>query len=178
MSKKYLNATSPRPINRKTQNTETPKDFFTICTRIFDFQYDLAADKDNFKCTNYLTEKDNSLIVPWKDLNSSYQNVYFWLNPPYSDITPWVKKCSEYSLERGNVCVLLPASVDSNWYKNYVEPFATMRWLNPRLKFVGHTTSYPKPLMLAIYDLEYSGPNGFSCQWRWDKEEFYVPTNR
>ena len=62
--------------------------------------------------------------------------------------------------------VLVPASIGSNWYAKYVYHYATTWALSPRIQFTGHTTPYPKDLMLLQY-------GGLDCEhmalklWRW-----------
>lgn len=173
--KKYKDATSPRPVNKAGQATETPNDFFTACNTKFNFTWDLAADFLNAKVDNYIDEQINSFKVEWYKLSPGN---YLWLNPPFADIRPWALKCVQEMVLGAKIAFLVPASVDSNWYGLYVEPYATMRWLNPRLKFVGHKTSYPKPMMLAVYDKELRDQWGSSTQWDWVEEDYDHATQR
>ena len=58
--------------------------------------------------------------------------------------------------------LLVPASVGSNWWMHWVHQRASVRFLNPRVTFIGHAQGYPKDLALCVYD----GKFGYEC-WRW-----------
>lgn len=159
---KYKDATSPRPSNRAGQVVETPNDLFRLVMAEFNITWDLAATKDNAKVANFITPEQDTFKVSWHELPG-----YLWLNPPFADVTPWVEKCAKEMELGAKIILLAQASVDSNWYRNWVEPYASMRWLSPRLVFVGHKNSFPKPMMLAVYDNSTSALAGQSYQWRW-----------
>lgn len=74
-----------------------------------------------------------------------------WLNPPFDDIAPWAAKCVAASAAGSRIALLVPASVGSLWFNRYVRPHAYVLELTPRLTFVGHTSSYPKDLVLCYY---------------------------
>lgn len=112
-----------------------------------DFAIDLAASPDNAVVDNYYTEADNALIQPWHQVKG-----VCWCNPPYADIKPWVAKAVEESNKGANIFMLLPASVGSNWWRQYVDRKSWAMFLNGRLTFVGHTSPYPKDLALVIYN--------------------------
>lgn len=67
----------------------TPPALFASLDAEFCFQLDAAAAPHNALCRKFITAEQNTLETPWAD----YLNVpgYVWLNPPYSDITPFVK---------------------------------------------------------------------------------------
>lgn len=55
-------------------------------------------------------------------------NTYVWVNPPYSDIRPWVAKAwREVSKPDGtrprSITMLLPARTDAPWWRDLVEPY-------------------------------------------------------
>lgn len=145
---------------KSEQSVETPEEFFlAVVDRFGCFLWDLAADHLNTKCPQFYNEDMNSLNQDWSKLQGN-----LWLNPPYADIEPWVAKCHEESIRGANIFMLVPASVGSNWYKNYVHNRAYVLALSPRIKFVGHTHLYPKDLILVIYNAW--GLVGFDT-WRW-----------
>jgi len=127
---------------RSRQDYETPKDFYAEVGRLFGYPtFDLAASYKNAKAAAFYTKNIDALSTLWpKEL--------CWLNPPFKDIQPWVKKCV---VSPGtNILVLVPASVGSNWFRDYVFNLARVYFLNPRLSFDG-TAPYPKDLMLLHY---------------------------
>lgn len=121
-------------------------------------QVDLAADEANTKCHSlWYGEREDSLRQRW-----CRHSGLLWLNPPFGNIRPWAEKCAhEWSLG-ANIALLVPASVDSEWFANYVHDLALVRPLRgARLCFDGRH-SFPKPLMLCLYGESV----GFS-PWRW-----------
>ena len=79
------------------------------------------------------------------------RNGWSWLNPPYADIEPWVRKALDESEKGAHIAMLVPASVGSNWWYNWVEPYAYINYLNGRLTFVGEKAPYPKDCALLLY---------------------------
>lgn len=73
------------------------------------------------------TEEDNGLIQPW------FGRV--WLNPPYSNIEPWMKLITEH----GNGIALINATTDTNAFFNYGWYKADgMLFLKGRVRFYTH----------------------------------------
>jgi phage N-6-adenine-methyltransferase len=132
------------------QNYGTPWDFVLRVQKAWGiphFDYDLAADGQNAKGTVWIDKERDSLAQDWSRLRGK-----LWLNPPYADIAPWVEKCYRSTREPGrNIFVLIPASVGSNWYRDWVHTKCDVYFLNPRLKFDGATSLYPRDLMLCVY---------------------------
>lgn len=144
---------------RSKQDYGTPDDLFQAITKRFGyFDWDLAATAENSKCVNFITPETNSLTQPWYKLMGN-----LWLNPPYGNIEPWARHCSLMSANGARVFMLVPASVGSDWYRDYVEPCAYVLALSPRITFVGCDDPYPKDCILACY---LHGLTGFK-QWRW-----------
>jgi phage N-6-adenine-methyltransferase len=147
---------------KSEQVVGTPDDFFqAVVKRFGGFTWDLAADWNNTKCINFIDEAQNSLVQDWHKLTPKGN---LWLNPPFGKIAPWVDKAGDESREGCNVFVLVPASVGSDWFQNYVEYAAYVLALSPRLTFVGHNHPYPKDLLLCCFNAW--GFAGFET-WRW-----------
>lgn len=125
---------------------------------IHSFAMDLAASNENSVSHQCYTEAEDAIIQDW------VFNGWNWCNPPFSDIEPWVAKAAKESLKGAQTIMLVPASVGSNWWKEYVETYSYQSFLSPRVTFVGHIHPYPKDLALLFYT-----PWGFighEC-WRW-----------
>lgn len=148
--------------HRSNQSVGTPAVFTrAVLNRLneHDFRIDLAADLTNRVTHEFISEEEDSLSADWEF------NGWCWLNPPYSDITPWVKKAWESTYQFGTkTCVLVPASTGSNWWRDWVEGKAYITYLNGRITFTGHTAPYPKDLALLLY-----APflQGGSTTWTW-----------
>lgn len=156
---------------RSKQDYSTPPqllDAIKYRLRIGQFVVDLAANEDNKVCEPYYGEDENSLNCPWRTHYGDGDG-WAWLNPPYADIEPWVKKSLVEAKEFGaKVVMLVPASVGSIWWKRFVAPYAYTVHLSPRVTFVGCTAPYPKDTSLLLYT-----PWGFTGTEYWNWLEYY-----
>jgi hypothetical protein len=157
---------------RSEQTVATPRDFLDAVEKRFGkMTWDLAATSANaitrngnyFGPDHCVTGRRDALINDWTKRTGN-----LWLNPEFGDIAPWVKKCAELDLmgrhsgRLARLFLLVPASVGSNWFHEFVFSRALVLFLSPRLTFVGHTQAYPKDLLLACYGFK----PGFEW-WRW-----------
>ena len=62
-----------------------------------------------------------------------------FVNPPYSDPAPWVKKAIREAKYRQQVeCfLLLPAATDTGWFHDLILPYCNVRFIKGRIKFLG-----------------------------------------
>lgn len=129
-------------FSHKSDEWETPQDFFMELNKEFHFVLDVCATHKNHKCPDYFTKEDDGL-------NQNWHGVTCWCNPPYSNIKDWAKKCSEHS---GTVVMLVPARTDTKWFHEYCynKPNVELRFIKGRLKFSG-AGSAPFPSMLVIF---------------------------
>lgn len=95
---------------------ETPKWLFDALDDEFDFQFDLACNKENAKCTNFFTEEDNSLSKEWHKIGDGW----LWLNPPYSPLKPWIVKAQEENRKGARIVVLCPPIITSRYFKEHL----------------------------------------------------------
>jgi len=153
-------ATTPRDKTKTEQDVQTDPRLFSALDRHFGFNYDLACTKENKLCKFGLTPSDNALRMDWHQLEG-----YLWLNPPYANIEPWARKCYEESLKGAKIVLLTPASVGSNWFRDFIYLKAWVRFLNGRLTFVGHKTPYPRDCMISIFDTIHFDMD----VWNWSK---------
>jgi phage N-6-adenine-methyltransferase len=157
-------------------NWGTPQYIFDWLDDEFDFDLDAAANDNNHKCRWYFTLEANkkyfpngSLDIPWRDAG-----VTFWMNPPYSDPYPWVKKAYEESQKGCTVVCLLPADTSTKWFHEWVIGKAEIRFIRGRIKFIDPETgkeakNSPKfGCMVAIY-----GPGITSCVKSVDRPSKY-----
>ena len=107
---------------------ETPQSLFDELNDKYVFDLDPCATPDNAKCKCFFTKKDNGLRRSWKGYR-------VFMNPPYSDISSWVKKaCSE---QHATIIVaLLPAWTDRLWFHEYVYDKTEITFLQGRVKFL------------------------------------------
>jgi site-specific DNA-methyltransferase (adenine-specific) len=96
---------------------ETPPEVFGPLNEYFKFTLDPCATAKNAKCRRYFTRAEDGLVQSWAP-----EKVF--MNPPFGrrQIGDWVRKAYEEA-GRGALCVcLLPASTDTAWWHDYVEP--------------------------------------------------------
>lgn len=143
---------------KSKQNYQTPIELLNAVRKrlqIADFVCDLAADEQNAVCNQFIDEEQDSLVMDWPQTDGGW----CWLNPPYSDIEPWVAKAKNASHNGTQTVMLVPASVGSNWWREYVEPWAYQSFLNGRLCFIPDWKEqgfkspplYPKDCAILLY---------------------------
>lgn len=64
----------------------------------------------------------------------------------------------------GETLLLVPASVGALWFVRHIHRWADVFFLHPRLTFVGHSSPYPKDLMLCRFDRRRKGQY---YAWNW-----------
>lgn len=129
-------------FSSKSENWETPTQFFQALDAEFHFDLDVCALPENAKCSRYYTPEDDGLSQPW--------NGTVWCNPPYGrSISAWVKKASE---SETTVVMLLPARTETKWFHEYIYGKASVRFIKGRLKFGGSKNNAPFPIMVVIFN--------------------------
>lgn len=97
----------------------TPWEYFYGAEALFSriFGLDACASPHNAKCKRYITEQQNMLTCDWGE---SGQNV--WINPPYSDPTPFIQRAIEQSRTNQHfIVMLLPADTSVAWFSLCLE---------------------------------------------------------
>lgn len=120
----------------------TPPALFTSLDAEFCFQLDAAAAPHNALCRKFITAEQNTLETPWAD----YLSIpgYVWLNPPYSDITPFVKKAAAESANQIGTVMLVPADTSVGWFKEAIQTASEVRFITAgRLAFINPVTGKP-----------------------------------
>jgi phage N-6-adenine-methyltransferase len=124
----------------------TPTKFFDPLDQVLNFTIDVCATEDNAKCERYFTRKENGLIQSWRDER-------VWLNPPYQPagtIRQWLSKAVTSDAEL--VAALLPASVNSSWWRDLVMPYAAIiLFPHGRLTFGDFSESHVSQVALIIF---------------------------
>lgn len=120
----------------------TPPALFASLDAEFCFQLDAAAAPHNTLCRKFITAEQNTLETPWAD----YLTIpgYAWLNPPYSDITPFVKKAAAESKNQIGTVMLVPADTSVGWFREAIETASEVRFITAgRLAFINPVTGKP-----------------------------------
>ncbi|HCR0043735.1 TPA: phage N-6-adenine-methyltransferase [Enterobacter hormaechei] len=120
----------------------TPPALFAALNAEFCFQLDAAAAPHNALCRKFITAEQNTLETPWAD----YLSIpgYVWLNPPYSDIMPFVKKAASESANQIGTVMLVPADPSVGWFKEAIQTASEVRFITAgRLAFINPITGKP-----------------------------------
>jgi site-specific DNA-methyltransferase (adenine-specific) len=123
----------------------TPSDVFDRLNTEFSFNLDACATDLNHKCERYFTQAENGL-------NQSWGGYRVFCNPPYSNISEWVKKAYYESYKADTlICLLIPARTDTRYFQEYILHRAEIRFIKGRLHFNNSKAGAPFPSMIVIY---------------------------
>ena len=141
-------------FSSKTNEWETPNDYFNTLNSEFNFTLDPCATSENAKCEKYFTKADDGLKQNWGG-----ETVF--CNPPYGrQINKWVKKCYQESQKPNTkVVMLIPARTDTKYFHEFIydestnsfKDRVTVKFLKGRLKFGNGKSPAPFPSMLVIF---------------------------
>lgn len=131
------------------QDWNTPKILFDKLNKEFNFEWDLAASKENALCNNYYTKDNDGLKQNWTGV--------CWINPPYGDksskMVDWIKKAYTDTKDNPNLTIvmLIPARTNTKWFHNYCMNAAEVRFICGRPKFGDSKHGLPQPLILLVF---------------------------
>jgi DNA N-6-adenine-methyltransferase (Dam) len=97
--KLYRERHRPPPPPRTDDEWTTPRDLFEALEAEFGFDLDPSATPENALCGRYFTREDDGLSRPWTGR--------VFVNPPYSDLEPWVAKAWQSTQDGTAELVLL-----------------------------------------------------------------------
>jgi phage N-6-adenine-methyltransferase len=102
-------------VTSKADTWGTPVDFYEYLDRQFAFTIDVCALESNAKHPRFFSPKENGLVQSWAAETA-------FANFPYGrGIGQWIDKArDEAMLERALVVQLLPARVDTDWWRTFV----------------------------------------------------------
>lgn len=132
-------------FSSKSDEWATPQNLFDELNKEFNFDLDPCATNENHKCEKFFTLQDNGLTKNW----GGYR---VFCNPPYSNVSEWVKKAFYETKQDGTLVVLLlPSRTDTRWFHDYIYNRTEVRFVKGRLKFGDTKGSAPFPSMLVIF---------------------------
>jgi len=117
-------------FSSKNDEWETPRAFYNKLNNKYNFTLDPCATHKNHKCEKYYTIEEDGLSQNW-----TAETVF--INPPYGDVSAWIKKaCEEYTKKGATVVMLIPSRTDTKYWHNYIMKYAsTIYFVKGRLKF-------------------------------------------
>lgn len=111
----------------------TPKDTYDALDAEFGFNDDPCP----------LGGKENGLLRSWKSP--------IFVNPPYSDIKPWMEKALFESKAKKTIVLLVPSRTDTKWFHDYAMKASEIRFIRGRLKFGNAKNNAPFPSCIVIF---------------------------
>lgn len=147
------------------------------------FTLDAAAAYNNRKCEKFLTgpcvAKEVSRPIelgPCRcGLCSSWKGETVWLNPPYSHIHPWIRKCLWESMVNGvPIAALVLPSIGAQWFRAVWRTASEIWFLSSRVDFDGLVGSNNRDSMLVFWlpSDEERGPGPEVRLWDYKMERF------
>jgi site-specific DNA-methyltransferase (adenine-specific) len=130
----------------------TPPELFAELHAEFGFTLDAASNGANALCRQFFTAANECLA---DDCNWSRVagRGAVWLNPPYSRglQAAFIRKAYAESLKGATVVCLIPARPDTAVWHDVILPYAEVRFIRGRVRFVGATAGAPFPSALVIF---------------------------
>lgn len=124
----------------------TPEAFFKECEKeVWKFDLDPCCTPETKKWEKFFTKENDWLSQEW------FWNVF--VNPPYSNISKWVEKCSRERERVSSIYLLIPARTDTRYFHDYLykKEWVELRFIKGRLKFWWSKNSAPFPSLLAVF---------------------------
>jgi hypothetical protein len=127
--------------DKKAHNVETPKDLYELLNEEFKFDFDPCPFQHDLKLWD-------GLKVNWKKSN--------FVNPPYDNISEWVKKAIN-EMKNGNSSIfLITARTSSKYWIESVYNYAKeIRFLKTGVFFEGYKQKIPFPLAIVVFEAEW-----------------------
>lgn len=103
---------------------------------------DAASSAANAVSTDFITEDDNALETNWLEHYTAHDGLV-WLNPPFSNIKPFVERAIQMSDLGANVCVLVTNSTCSHWFHQAFDRAESIFMPRGRIAFISAETGKP-----------------------------------
>jgi len=110
----------------------TPRWLYDWLDSIFHFEIDLAANADNAKHEIFYSEEDDAHHQHWND----YGRKRGFLNPPYSNISPWIDDSIDMQQVGFTTVSVIPTHNGESYYKNVLQYASEIIFINGRIAFV------------------------------------------
>jgi len=122
-----------------------------VCERWEPPELDVAAASGNKQAARYFTAADDALTCSWESRG------LVWCNPPYTRPGPWVDKAVEERTRARLIVMLLPAAVDTKWWRVLHRRASEVIHIWPRVCFLDPDTlkPYGRPpggVALVVFD--------------------------
>lgn len=109
---------------------ETPRWLFNKLNKEFNFDIDVCATYYNNKCARFIDKEINCLDVGWEGRKC-------FMNPPYSNAMPFIKKAWEESKNNLVIC-LLKVDPSTRWWSVFWDYETQQPKAGCRIRYVTH----------------------------------------
>lgn len=119
-------------MNKRTSQTDhwaTPAWLYDALDAEFGFNYDPCP----------LNCEGDALLEDWSGKRC-------FINPPYSNIEPWVRKARQAEI----AVLLLPVRTDSNWHRLLIEKDIETRYFRKRIAFLQNGLPMDSPRFASL----------------------------
>lgn len=159
------------------QDYQTPKNFIqAVENRFGKISFDLAASAHNTQHERYFAAPGSEDLFAEgydlfaQDLGALSKTVarrsIMWLNPEFKRIEPYAEKIATAKLvNEVRIGFLVPASIGSNWYRDFVYGKSATKHLHGRLCFDG-IHPFPKDCLFALFGDSELG----TTIWEWGRD--------
>lgn len=113
-------------------NWSTPKQVYESLNREFNFNFDPCP------------------LGGTDGLTADWDSPAF-VNPPYSDIANWCKRCYEEHSRGKTIVMLIPSRTDTRYWHEYIMKATEIRFIKGRLKFGDSKNSAPFPSCIVVF---------------------------
>ena len=125
----------------KTDKWKTPPEIYNKLNEEFKFDFDPCP-------INWKEGDPDGLTIDWGKSN--------FVNPPYSNVSKWIKKGYEEFKKGKKVVMLINAITDTKAFHEYINGNSEIRFIKGRVKFINPDkpdikTPSPKPSMIVIF---------------------------
>lgn len=118
---RYAGSTTPDVVR---DMWSTPQEIVEWMESEFgEYDLDAAASQENAVCEKFYSKETNCLKRWWGS------NKHVWLNPPYSNPTPFIKKAIEQMEHNNQIDVLLPSDNSTAWFYEAQQNAAEIIWI-------------------------------------------------
>lgn len=135
-------------MSSKGDEYGTPDDLFAAIRDEFGpFDMDGAANRDNTKLLHFTNDAS---MTTWDG------NIF--INPPYSIMPLFAALAVRYVVEgEYTVTMLCRCDPSTEWWRTWVDPFASVYFLSKRVQFIGGDGAYNFPCAIVRYDFPIHG---------------------
>lgn len=123
---------------------ETPQILFDKLDKEFNFNLDVCASDQNYKCKKYYTKEDDCFTKEWMG--------NCWMNPPFSrNLSKFVLKMhDEYNKNGGIKVCLIPVRSNTVWWSKIIHD-AECRFINGEVNFNNEKNGLWLPMCILVF---------------------------